>query len=42
MSDSDTSDSSDSVKIQRDDLINPYWIDDRDLKNGSIEFLKVV
>ena len=24
---------------QRDDLVNPFWIDDRDLKNGPIDFL---
>ena len=27
------------VKIQRDDLINPYWIEDKDLKNGKRDFL---
>jgi chitin synthase len=26
-------------KNQRDDLVNPFWIDDRDLKNGTIDFL---
>ena len=28
-----------TVKIQRDDLTNPYWIEDRDLKNGKRGFL---
>ena len=27
------------VKNQRDELVNPFWIDDRDLKNGTIDFL---
>ena len=27
------------LKIQRDDLVNPYWIEDRDLKNGQRLFL---
>jgi chitin synthase len=29
----------DEPQAQRDDLINPYWIEDRDLKNGPIDFL---
>lgn len=24
---------------QRDDLINPYWIEDPDLKKGEVDFL---
>ncbi|XP_071447222.1 chitin synthase chs-2-like [Hetaerina americana] len=26
-------------KIERDDLVYPYWIEDPDLKNGDVEFL---
>ena len=26
-------------KIKRDDLVNPYWIEDPDLKNGKRDFL---
>ncbi|XP_071447223.1 chitin synthase chs-2-like [Hetaerina americana] len=26
-------------KIERDDLINPYWIEDRHLKSGEVNFL---
>ncbi len=38
-SDSDSSSDSDDQKMQRDDLVNPFWIEDRDLKNGPIDFL---
>ncbi len=34
-----SSDESDDQRMQRDDLVNPYWIEDRDLKNGPIDFL---
>lgn len=27
------------VKIQRNDEVNPFWIDDRDLRNGKTSFL---
>ena len=27
------------VKIKRDDLVNPYWIEDKDLRNGKRDFL---
>lgn len=26
-------------KQERDDLINPYWIEDRDLKKGEVDFI---
>lgn len=26
-------------KIERDDLINPYWIDDKELKRGEVDYL---
>lgn len=26
-------------KERRDDLINPYWIEDPDLKKGEVDFL---
>ena len=25
--------------MKRDDLINPYWIEDRDLKSGPVDYL---
>jgi chitin synthase len=37
--DSSESSSDDENKVQRDDLVNPYWIEDRDLRNGPIDFL---
>nr|USH46112.1 chitin synthase chs-2 [Androctonus crassicauda] len=27
------------VKQERDDLVNPYWIEDKDLKRGEVEYL---
>ena len=27
------------MKIERDDAVNPYWIEDRDLLNGKRDFL---
>ncbi|XP_046403854.1 chitin synthase chs-2-like [Ischnura elegans] len=39
---SDRSDSGSMIsepKIERDDLVNPYWIEDPDLKNGDVEIL---
>ena len=40
-SDSSSSDSSsdDNARMERDDLVNPYWIEDRDLRNGPVDFL---
>ena len=35
----DSESSEDENRIQRDGLVNPYWIEDRDLKNGPIDFL---
>jgi hypothetical protein len=26
-------------KTERDDLINPYWIEDKDLKRGEVDYL---
>ncbi|XP_076345619.1 LOW QUALITY PROTEIN: chitin synthase chs-2-like [Tachypleus tridentatus] len=26
-------------KVERDDLINPYWIEDKDLKRGEVDYL---
>ncbi|XP_022241118.1 uncharacterized protein LOC106458718 [Limulus polyphemus] len=26
-------------KVERDDLVNPYWIEDKDLKRGEVEYL---
>jgi len=26
-------------KHKRDDLVDPYWIEDRDLKRGQVDFL---
>ncbi|XP_076350949.1 chitin synthase chs-2-like [Tachypleus tridentatus] len=26
-------------RVERDDLINPYWIEDKDLKRGEVEYL---
>ena len=37
--DDDDSDVDKAPKNQRDDLVNPFWIDDRDLKSGPIDFL---
>lgn len=40
--DSSSSDDSDRLSINkpvRDDTVNPYWIEDRDLKNGKRDFL---
>ena len=25
--------------MERDDLINPYWIDDKELKRGEVDYL---
>nr|AAL38051.2 chitin synthase [Manduca sexta] len=38
-SDSDTGTSSTEPRERRDDLINPYWIEDPDLKRGEVDFL---
>ncbi|XP_073941849.1 hyaluronan synthase-like protein kkv isoform X5 [Choristoneura fumiferana] len=38
-SDSETETLSTSPREQRDDLINPYWIEDPDLKKGEVDFL---
>ncbi|XP_059350344.1 chitin synthase chs-2-like isoform X1 [Daphnia carinata] len=37
----DSDDESDSVepKTERDELINPYWIEDKDLKRGEVDYL---
>lgn len=24
---------------KRDDMVNPYWVEDKDLKHGEVEFL---
>ena len=39
--DDDSSDegSSDGEKVTRNDELNPYWIEDKDLKKGEIDFL---
>lgn len=40
MSDSDSDGFEETtVKIKRDDTVNPFWIEDRDLKNGKRNFL---
>jgi chitin synthase len=26
-------------KQERDDMINPYWIEDRDLKKGEVDYI---
>ncbi len=36
---SDSDSDSSGHRMQRDNLVNPYWIEDRDLKNGPIDFL---
>ncbi len=36
---SDSSSDESEPAAQRDDLVNPYWIEDRDLRNGPIDFL---
>nr|ACD10533.1 chitin synthase 1b [Ectropis obliqua] len=38
-SNSDTDTLSTSPREKRDDLINPYWIEDPDLKKGEVDFL---
>ncbi|KAG6465776.1 hypothetical protein O3G_MSEX015383, partial [Manduca sexta] len=38
-SDSDTGTLSTEPRERRDDLINPYWIEDPDLKKGEVDFL---
>ncbi|XP_061707236.1 chitin synthase chs-2 isoform X2 [Cydia pomonella] len=38
-SDSDTDTLSTVPREQRDDLINPYWIEDQELKKGEVDFL---
>ncbi|RVE50442.1 hypothetical protein evm_004867 [Chilo suppressalis] len=38
-SDSETDTLSTSPREQRDDLINPYWIEDPELKKGEVDFL---
>ncbi|XP_026324913.1 chitin synthase chs-2 isoform X3 [Hyposmocoma kahamanoa] len=38
-SDSETDTLSTSPRERRDDLINPYWIEDPDLKKGEVDFL---
>ncbi len=37
----DSDDESDTVepKTERDELINPYWIEDKDLKRGEVDYL---
>ncbi len=37
--DSDTTTTEEIMHETRDDDVNPYWIEDRDLKNGPIDFL---
>lgn len=37
--DSDIKDDEDVPKDERDDLINPYWIEDRNLQKGEVDFL---
>ncbi|XP_063358384.1 chitin synthase chs-2 isoform X2 [Cydia amplana] len=37
--DSDTDTLSTVPREQRDDLINPYWIEDQELKKGEVDFL---
>ena len=27
------------AKQERDDMINPYWIEDRDLKKGEVDYI---
>ena len=27
------------TKQERDDMINPYWIEDRDLKKGEVDYI---
>ncbi|CAG2066458.1 unnamed protein product, partial [Timema podura] len=31
--------SSTEPRQQRDDMINPYWIEDKDLKKGEVDFI---
>ena len=38
-SDFDDDEEKKKQKNQRDDLVNPFWIDDRELKSGAIDFL---
>lgn len=37
--DSDSETTSTVPQNKRDDLINPYWIEDPDVKKGEVEFL---
>lgn len=37
--DDDDETTDDEAQIVRDHLVNPYWIEDRDLRNGPIDFL---
>jgi len=37
--DEDAGSSSSETRNDRDHLVNPYWIDDRDLKGGVVDFL---
>ncbi|ODM95932.1 Chitin synthase 6 [Orchesella cincta] len=37
--DDDDETSSSETREKRDDLINPYWIEDRDLKRGEVDYL---
>jgi chitin synthase len=27
------------MRVQRDDLMNPFWIEDKDLKKAEVDFL---
>lgn len=36
---SDSESTSTAPKNRRDDLVNPYWIEDPDLRKGEVEFL---
>lgn len=38
-SDFDDDEEKKKQKNLRDDLVNPFWIDDRELKSGAIDFL---
>jgi len=37
--DTESDDETNNVKIQRDDLVNPYWIEERELGSGKQQFL---
>lgn len=36
---SDTETTSTAPKDERDDLVNPYWIEDPDLRKGEVDYL---